>query len=60
MLMYHNLGMEINGLTDMEMDALESQKEEETEKDVYELLKIKDLIIKTLKQTNMTLTKFSF
>ena len=53
--------MEINGLTNMEMDALESQKEqEETEKDVYELLKIKDLIIKTLKQTNMTLTKFNF
>ena len=60
MLMYHNLGMEINGLTNMEMDALESQKEEETEKDVYELLKIKDLIIKTLKQTNMTLTNLVF
>ena len=44
----------------MEMDALESQKEEETEKDVYELLKIKDLIIKTLKQTNMTLTNLVF
>ena len=60
MLLYHNLGMEINGLTSMEMNALEGQKEEETEKDVYELLKIKDLIISTLKQTNMTLTNLIF
>jgi len=59
MLFYNSLGLEPDGLTKIESDALDNNMVLDNE-DLYEIIKFKDLIIDTLKNTNMNLTSVIF
>lgn len=60
MLMYENLGLESSGLTKLESDSLENNMDVDYDNDLYEVIKLKDDIIKTLKMTNYNLTNIIF
>tara|TARA_B100001093_G_scaffold213669_1_gene204942 strand:+ start:319 stop:1098 length:780 start_codon:yes stop_codon:yes gene_type:complete len=62
MLLYNNLGLESNGLTKFESDALENKLDidNDFDNDLYEVINVKDDIINTLKMTNYNLTNIIF
>lgn len=60
MLLYNRMGLEIDGLSKVESEAVDRQMIIDTDNDLYEVIKIKNEIITTLKDTNYNLTNLLF